>query len=341
MPFVEGESAARPAPARAAAPGGGRAPHRAGGGAGAAVRPRATASSTATSSRRTCSSPTTATRWSPTSASRGRWRAAERAADRDRLAVGHAGLHEPGAGGGRQGRSTPAPTSTRLAAVLYEMLAGEPPSPGRRPQAMLVRAPHRAGAERAGGAAIVPEARGPGDPEGALAGARPTGSGAWPSSGRRSRRRRRRARPPRSRTAVGDRRTAAPPPRTRAAFRRVPARRGDPGARPPASASACSSPGADRTATRPRGARLAGRAAVRERGRLGRGVLRGRHHRRGAREADRPAGTRGDRAAAAPVQYKHTDKDLAQIARGAGCDPPGDRRRCAGPRRRTAAGGCR
>ena len=59
------------------------------------------ASSTATSSRRTCSSPATATRWWRTSASPGRWAARRRAADRDRPRDRHPGLHEPGAGRGR------------------------------------------------------------------------------------------------------------------------------------------------------------------------------------------------------------------------------------------------
>ena len=37
----------------------------------------------------------------------------------------HAGVHEPGAGRGRAGStSTPAPTSTRLGVVLYELLTG-------------------------------------------------------------------------------------------------------------------------------------------------------------------------------------------------------------------------
>ena len=43
-----------------------------------------------------------------------------------------------------------------LASVLYEMLAGEPPFTGPTAQAVVVQAAHRAGAERAGGAADGP-----------------------------------------------------------------------------------------------------------------------------------------------------------------------------------------
>ena len=57
-------------------------------------------------------------------------RGAATSADRDRPRGRHAGLHESGAGRGRARRSTRAPTSTRSAAVLYEMLAGEAPYTG-------------------------------------------------------------------------------------------------------------------------------------------------------------------------------------------------------------------
>ena len=77
-----GRDAARPAAARAPAPGRRRAADRARGGAARSTTPTSTAWSTATSSPRTCCSPATATRWSPTSGSPARSAAERRAADR-------------------------------------------------------------------------------------------------------------------------------------------------------------------------------------------------------------------------------------------------------------------
>ena len=66
-------------------------------------------------------------------------------------------------------------------------------------------------------------------------------------------------------------------------------------------------------------AQAAGRAPVREPGRLGRRVLRRRHHRRGARQARGAAGLRSSRASSS-AQYKQTTKTPQQIARELGVD---------------------
>ena len=73
MPFVEGESAARPAEPGAAAPGGGRGPDRARGGGGARLRPPARRHPPRHQAGEH-PPPATITRWSPTSASHARSR---------------------------------------------------------------------------------------------------------------------------------------------------------------------------------------------------------------------------------------------------------------------------
>ena len=132
-----GREPARAADARGAAPGRGRAPHHARGGARRSTTPTGTAWFTATSSRRTSSSPATATRWSPTSGSRGRSQRGRTRADPDRALVGTPAYMSPGAGERERGRR--AERLYSLGCVLYEMLAGEPPFTGPTAQAIIAR----------------------------------------------------------------------------------------------------------------------------------------------------------------------------------------------------------
>ena len=176
MPFVEGEIAARPAPARAAAPGRGRAPDRARGGAGARVRPPARRRPPRHQAREHPAHPGRHRRWWPTSGSRARWAATTQLTQTGH-GHRHAGLHEPGAGERATRRSTPGPTSTRSAACCTRCWPASRRSPGPTAQAIIAKRLTRA-ACRACGAVAARRAggRGPGDPAGAGAGRRPTGS---------------------------------------------------------------------------------------------------------------------------------------------------------------------
>ncbi len=129
MPFVEGEIAPRPAPPRAPAVGRRGAPHRQRGGRTPSTTPTSTASSTATSSPRTSCSPATARRSSPTSASPARSRGDDASSPQTGIAIGTPAYMSPEQAAGDR-TSMRAPTSTRSASVLYEMLAGEPPFTG-------------------------------------------------------------------------------------------------------------------------------------------------------------------------------------------------------------------
>ena len=80
-----------------------------------------------------------AARWSPTSASRARSATARLAAHGDRHRDRHAGVHEPGAGGGRPRRSTAAATSTRSASSATRCSRGELPFNATSTPALLVK----------------------------------------------------------------------------------------------------------------------------------------------------------------------------------------------------------
>ena len=184
-----------------------------------------------------------------------------------------------------------------LAAVLYEMLAGEPPSTGPTAQAMIARRlsepPPSVRAVRPSGAGR----RGRGHPEGARAGRPPTGSPPRRSSPRRCR-----AAPDadrrRDRAGAGGRADAhASRPRPSLAVGTCPRWR-------VALTAGLLIGGGLLFAWRaaPAGRRAAERharrrgAPVRQPGRLGRRVLRRRRERRGAEPARQGGGPRGDRA---------------------------------------------
>ena len=228
-----------------------------------------------------------------------------READRDGARGRHAGLHEPGAGGGRPRRSTRAPTSTRWPRCCTRCWPASRRSPAPTMQAMMVKRltepPPSArtvrpnvpeSVDQAIRKALAPVAA---DRFGTMAqfgqalqgGRRRIASGE--RDGGASRRRQ-----PGQRVAPRRRRRCR---RASAAPAAVPGRRGRAPARPPhrrrrAVRLAAQPPG------RRRGRRQRAphrRAPVPEPGRLGRRLLRRRHHRRGARQAHRAAEHAGDR----------------------------------------------
>ena len=220
-------------------------------------------------------------------------------------------------------RSTPAPTSTRWPRCSTRCWPASRRSPARRrrrssPSGSREPAPsvRAVAAERAGGG-------GRGDPAGARAGRRRTGSRPRPSSPRRSSG----TAPARHRRRDGrgaGRRAERRAPRSPAA----PARAGSPGrpvaltARPPHRRRAAVRLAAHRRAAQPeRGPKVARRAPLREPGRLGRRLLRrrGRATRCAASSRQR-RGPRGDRPRQLATSTAHTTKPPQEIARELGAD---------------------
>ena len=115
--------------ARAAAPGRRRGADHPRGRRWRSTTPTGTAWSTATSSRRT-SCWRTGRRWWPTSASPGRSSAGDERLTETGLVARHAGLHEPGAGGGRQGAGRPDRHLQPGHACSTRCSPGEPPFTG-------------------------------------------------------------------------------------------------------------------------------------------------------------------------------------------------------------------
>ena len=230
-----------------------------------------------------------------------------------------------------------------LGAVLYEMLAGEPPFTGANHAGAAGEAAHPAGAERPGGAAAGAGAGGRGDPARARAGAGGPVRRPWRNSGRRCTRRRqpaaiagdRRDRAGRSGNADEHGRGAGPAPAARAgAHAHAGPRHPDRSRR-----AVRVAPLARRRAERRRRRAEDHRGpAVREPGRLEHRLLRRRDHRRGAGQAlerPRPAGDRQLELERVPAQREDTDADRAR----ARCRLPAGRARPLGPgERRNAAG---
>ena len=233
------------------------------------------------------------------------------------LARRHAGLHEPGAGQRRERSSTPAPTSTRSAACCTRCWPASRRSPARRRRRSSrsgcgarcrdVRVCATDGAAAVGEAvtrALAPVPGGPLATAGDLAKALGAGTTASVTTARPS--------------------APTPAPTTRGrrpAARRMPAglvaaadRLSDRGGRALRLATWHSH--AVRQHRRPE----CRRAAVREPGRLERGVLRRRDHRRGAGQAVGPPRAPGDRAAEAAGSTSTPTKPPPQIAQELGAD---------------------
>ena len=313
MPFVEGESAAGPAEPRAAAPGGGRGPDRAGGGARRwstrtrqgvihrDVKPEnillaARARAGGRLRDRPARSAAAATSSSPRPGSR---------------SARPAYMSPEQAAGDRRARRA-APTSTRSALrAVRDARRASRRSPGPTAQAMLARrftetprrAPARCGTtvpeavERAVGKALAPVAGGPV-----------------------------RAPPPSSRHALrggptgrGRRAAAVPPAPARPPARRSPSpscSRSLRSARRAASAGWRHS----RSAPSAGGAQAARRASVREPRPAGGRVLRRRHHRRDPGQARGASGPAGHRLAAARASTRRPPRRPQEIGRELGVE---------------------
>ena len=213
-----------------------------------------------------------------------------------------------------------------LGAVLYEMLAGEPPFTGPTAQAMIARRLSEPPPSVRRSRPNVPEARGPGHPAGAGPGARRPirvrrGAGAGAPGPRRDpgahrRERRGRAGDPadRSRDAAPGRHPA-PPARARPRDhpdRRLPAR-------PRGAVRLAARIGSGRCGRRRR-ARVLAVLPFENLGDSADRVLRRRRDRRGARQARRAPGPPGDRQHAAPPSTRAAPRATGRSARELGVD---------------------